>query len=787
MTVVFELAAKIQSSGAAEELLLLIAKATLILLIGRVLLAAMPRASAATRHLIATAALLAALLLPVISLLSPSWRVAVRSSTESAARGPIGVTDDEESPLATAISLARVSGVVPERPLGAVDRATRLVALTWKGWLVLWTIVPGLLMIIHMLAGIAGVWHVTRHAKPFESEEARRELDAARAQLGLSTNVGLLVSERISVPVLWGVAQPVLLLPPDAASWTAERLRVVLLHELAHLRRYDGVSLIASRAAVALFWFHPLAWSLQRAARSECERACDDLVLAGGTKPSEYADHLLAIAKSIPTFDPFRTVTLAISRKSQLEGRLLSILQPHVVRRVLGRQGVIVTAVVAVAIVAPLAALRIGAAPAEPKRLSVPVAQASNSSIDVTPESDTLSEFVLAGLEKASGGDGLSFVPKTGEDWHDRGFRFYHDDRYAEAGAAFEKAASLGFDRKRALYNAACSYALMDDAPRAISALERSFAAGWDDMEHVADDSDFDPIRNDPRFARLLRDEGIATNRLTKTVKRYEELRKDSTGGPVRKSSNDWMSVGLDLLRLRRTDEAIHAFKQVLATGQKTSTASYNIACAYALDGNAAEGMAWLDRAIETGFSDLSKLKSDPDITLLRKQPSFAAVAAKAKDLQLRGEVPGIWQIFDVEPDWKSVAAHHRRIADRYPQSGRAWFNLGYTALQARDYPAAIAAYQRTVALKYRLGTSAYNMACAHALAGNRNEAFQWLDRASAEGFDLAHYLDSDEDLESLHDDARWDRLIADANQQRRTQMKSHAKKAIEHVKEIVK
>jgi tetratricopeptide (TPR) repeat protein len=306
-------------------------------------------------------------------------------------------------------------------------------------------------------------------------------------------------------------------------------------------------------------------------------------------------------------------------------------------------------------------------------------------------------------------------------------------------------------------------------------------------MEQVGSDSDFDPIRNDPRFARLLRDEGVATNRLTKTVERYEELRKDSAGEPVKKSSGDWMSVGLDLLRLRRTDEAIHAFQQVLASGQKTATASYNIACAYSLGGDAASGLAWLDRAIENGFSDLSKLKSDPDITLLRKQNSFAALEAKAKDLQLRGEVPGIWKIFDVEPDWETVAAHHRRVADRYPQSGRAWFNLGYTALQARDYPAAITAYRRTIDLKYRLGTSAYNMACAHALAGNRNEAFQWLDRAGAEGFELAHYLDSDDDLDSLHGDARWDRLIAEANQQRRVQMKSHAKKALEHVKEIVK
>ena len=232
---------------------------------------------------------------------------------------------------------------------------------TWKGLIAVALGIVTLLLFAQMFIGMAGVWHVARKAEDFTTDTALVELDHAKDALALDREVRLLRSGRISVPVLWGFFKPVLLLPADVVTWPAERLRVVLLHELAHLKRFDGISLIATRIAVSIFWYHPLAWSLERAGRSECERACDDLVLAGGTRPSEYADHLLAIARSMPTFDPFRSVTLAMSRKSQLEGRLLSILQPHVARRVFSGRGVAVACALAVAVIIPVSALRLTA------------------------------------------------------------------------------------------------------------------------------------------------------------------------------------------------------------------------------------------------------------------------------------------------------------------------------------------------------------------------------------------------------------------------------------------
>ena len=761
MTALLELAARLQSANAAEDMLLLILKATLILLIARLLLMTMPRASAAMKHAIATAALVAVAAMPIATVVVPVWHIYTASPERTLdrpaarAQNEIGARDEEPasrpSTLGAAISVARA--VVPDEPLSAIDRATNLVRATWKGLVVVAIYVGAFLMLVHMFVGMAGVWFVARKATPFDHDDALRELDDARDQLALAKEVRLLTSSRISVPVVWGFFRPVLLLPPDAASWPVERLRVVLLHELAHLKRFDGLSLLFTRAAVALFWFHPVAWSLERAGRSECERACDDLVLAGGTKPSDYADHLLEIARKMPSFDPFRSVTLAMSRKSQLEGRLLSILQPHVVRRVFSGRMVAIACALAILVIVPIAAVRLTAEPPKER------AKEAKAEITVTPEVEKIGDFLLAKLGKYDDrADKFASTPANGEEWYERAYEFYRADRYAEAAGAFAKAAELGYATDKALYNAACSHALSGNRDSAMTALRAAIDAGWDDYEKIAEDSDFDSLRSDPRFAKAIADTSgdIATRRMTQTVRRYERLR-ESNG--VRRSGEEWFEVGLDLLSLRKLDESIEAFDNAIAAGYKDATSMYNIACAHALRGDARSGMAALDKAIENGFSSDGKLANDPDIALLRREPGFAALREKADDLEMGGvdfEIAGINLT-----KWDDVAERHKRMTKKYPNSGRAWFNVGYSSLQARDFATAHDAFRKTIAMNYRVGTSSYNIACAYALQGDKDAAFEWLGRAKAANFELDDHLEHDDDLDSLHRDPRWKNFTA--------------------------
>jgi len=798
MATLFELAARFQAANAAEALLLIAIKATLILAIARLLLAAMPRASAATKHLVATAALIAVAAMPLLSAAFPAWHLAVAQKqsgqtalkermlasddvgnrTTAASNDRAAIADAGKVTLGSAVSVAKT--FVPAEPLTAVERAISVAQSTWKGMIVVIFGIVALLLLSQMLLGMLGVWHVARSAEELKTDDALRELDIACSHLALGKEVRLLRSSRISVPVIWGVFRPVLLLPADVVTWPAERLRVVLMHELAHLKRFDGISLLATRIAVSVFWFHPLAWTLERAGRSECERACDDLVLASGTKPSDYADHLLAIARSMPTFDPFRSVTLAMSRKSQLEGRLLSILQPHVVRRVFSGRNIAIACALAIAVIVPIASMRLTAEPAnekvvenkklEEKKALEQAQQAkqknhdeSDASVDVVDHIESIEDFLIAKLGKLDKrADRFARTPRNGEEWYERAYDYYRNDRYEEAAAAFRKAADLDYAEAKSLYNAACSYALLGDANRAIPALREALDKGWDDLDKIAEDSDFDPVRSDPRFAALLKTElgDMATRRVRETEERFADLQRSDRG---KRDGDDWFEVGLDLLRLRKLDESIAAFQKAIDAGENVGNATYNIACAYSLKNDARNGMAWLDKAVEQGFSNEDKFDNDPDIAFLRTQPGFAALKDRAEELELRGPGRHDWvkYVFDSEDSWAEAATHHRAITQKYPQSGRAWFNYGYASLRGGDEAQAIEAFQKAVQLGHRVGTSSYNVACAYALQGNKDAAFEWLKRAKNAGFDLDDYLYDDDDLRSLRRDERFKALAA--------------------------
>jgi TonB family protein len=133
-------------------------------------------------------------------------------------------------------------------------------------------------------------------------------------------------------------------------------LRAVLLHELAHIARHDCWTLAMAELAVALYWFHPLAWWAASRMRRERERACDDRVLAAGITASGYATDLLEVARG--RLDAALPAP-AMARASNLEARLRAILDPTVRRRDMGAKAVGVVAAAAFLVLAPLAALRL--------------------------------------------------------------------------------------------------------------------------------------------------------------------------------------------------------------------------------------------------------------------------------------------------------------------------------------------------------------------------------------------------------------------------------------------
>jgi hypothetical protein len=123
------------------------------------------------------------------------------------------------------------------------------------------------------------------------------------------------------------------------------------------VRRWDTATQWIAHLALAVFWFHPLVWTAARRMREERERACDDAVLALGTRPARYAEHLLQIVRSLGQSEG-PAAALAMARRSQFEGRLLAILDGATPRGGVSRGlGLAARAHAAVA-GGPLAALR---------------------------------------------------------------------------------------------------------------------------------------------------------------------------------------------------------------------------------------------------------------------------------------------------------------------------------------------------------------------------------------------------------------------------------------------
>ena len=160
--------------------------------------------------------------------------------------------------------------------------------------------------------------------------------DLARS-CGLGRGVDLLLGPRPGLVATWGWRRPVVMLPVSASEWPAERMHVVLLHELAHVRRGDWVLQMSAEALRCVWWFNPLAWMVRARLRRESEHAADDLVLARGVSPDICATHLVELAREVRKHRRTWLPAPAMARPSHLERRLSAMLSSHTNRRPMTR------------------------------------------------------------------------------------------------------------------------------------------------------------------------------------------------------------------------------------------------------------------------------------------------------------------------------------------------------------------------------------------------------------------------------------------------------------------
>lgn len=144
----------------------------------------------------------------------------------------------------------------------------------------LWLVGAALLLVRVLIAAGWAFW-VRVTARPAASWEAWWLLQECKEVSGLTDPVAILESARIKSPCLLGLFRPALVLPAGLQTeLTRSELRLVMLHELAHLRRRD-LALNWVLAAVEIFhWFNPIVWALGKKIRDDREEACDARALA---------------------------------------------------------------------------------------------------------------------------------------------------------------------------------------------------------------------------------------------------------------------------------------------------------------------------------------------------------------------------------------------------------------------------------------------------------------------------------------------------------------------------
>jgi beta-lactamase regulating signal transducer with metallopeptidase domain len=302
------------------------------------------RGSASTRHLVLGLTFGSLLALPLLGPLLPSWEVEVPSGVRSS------LASVQEAYVGDLVEVAPFSRAMPLAALPSDRFPLRLRLLA--GWSV------GLLaLLVYFGLGTVRVRRLAAGARRVTNGRWLEEASQARRTLHVDRRVRLLQSDRATVPMTWGVFRPSVVLPAGAESWDPSLRRDVLLHEMAHVRRRDCLMQLAVRAACALYWFHPFVWWAAHEMRQLRERACDDEVLRAGSPASEYATHLLQVARSFGRPSLAQRASIAFARGPSFVGRVTDLLDGDRPRGSVRRPVAVLSLVTASLFVVPLAAI----------------------------------------------------------------------------------------------------------------------------------------------------------------------------------------------------------------------------------------------------------------------------------------------------------------------------------------------------------------------------------------------------------------------------------------------
>jgi len=213
---------------------------------------------------------------------------------------------------------------LPERPKPAVWRDWRAdvgatLALVYAAGI--------LALLLRLAANLWAVARLRRGGRAVDSPLWLARFEYWRRRVTPWRAVALLVSDKVSVPIVLGWWRPAIVIPAGLAEeMDASLIDAVLVHELAHVERADCGWQLVERLVQAIYWFHPLVWLASRRIAAVRERACDDYAIRALADREAYAATLIAMATRLSRRQRLG-LAMAVVRTSKLEQRLVAIEQ----------------------------------------------------------------------------------------------------------------------------------------------------------------------------------------------------------------------------------------------------------------------------------------------------------------------------------------------------------------------------------------------------------------------------------------------------------------------------
>jgi beta-lactamase regulating signal transducer with metallopeptidase domain len=296
-------------------------RATLVLVGALGIALLLRQASGSARHSLWTVTTGALLALPLLQGTLPTLAIGwfpTRPAVETVALVPADVVAWTVEPGVAGIEMVTEPSPIP---VEVQEHAS----LPWGRLLTLVWLFGVVALIGPTVIGHARARRLVRGARPCHDGRLLVRFVAAAHAAGVRESVRLLFSDAVRTPMTGGLVRSVVVLPVAATGWSDDCLDAVFRHELVHVRRRDTWRQLAARIAVALYWFHPLAWRAARLGALAREQAADEAVVVLGARPSRYARHLLDLAD--PAEVPGVVPALIRLDHTHLEERVMAILR----------------------------------------------------------------------------------------------------------------------------------------------------------------------------------------------------------------------------------------------------------------------------------------------------------------------------------------------------------------------------------------------------------------------------------------------------------------------------